>query len=40
MGRKGLLKPIPVVKGREAGYTLDMSPAYRCVDKAGEWMDG
>ena len=27
LGRRGLLKP--AVKGREAGYTLDRSPAYR-----------
>ena len=25
----GLLEPIPAFKGREAGYTLDRSPAYR-----------
>ena len=27
--RRDLLEPIPAVKGREAGYTLDRSPAYR-----------
>ena len=28
LGHRGLLEPIPAVKGREAGYTLDRSPAY------------
>ena len=29
LGRRGLLEPIPAVKGQRAGYTLDRSPAYR-----------
>ena len=29
LGRSGLLEPIPAVKWREAGYTLNRSPAYR-----------
>ena len=28
LGRRGLLEPIPAVKGRETGSTLDRSPAY------------
>ena len=29
LGHRGLLEPISAVKGREAGYTLDISPANR-----------
>lgn len=28
----GVLEPIPAITGREAGYNLDMSPAYNRAD--------